>query len=154
MILLNEKNLQTRRSIKKLKDKYYESFKIAAAWRRQTYKLKLLLTFHIHDMFYVELLKKAQHRTKGSAESSLISVSDQDEKHDEFEVESVLNLKYFRRCLKYLIKWMKYQDSTWEPAEVMSENVLNLMKAFHTQYSFKLRSWAHNWSLLYWLQII
>ena len=153
MILFNEKNLQTRRSIKKLKDKYYESFKIAAAWGRQIYKLELSFTFHIHDVFHVKLLKKAQHRTRGSAKLSLISVSDQDREHDEFEVKSVLNSKYFRRCLKYLIKWTEYQNLTWEPAEVMSENVLNLMKAFHTQYSFKLRSWAHNWSLLYWLQI-
>ena len=68
------------------------------------YKLELPVNFHIHDMFHVRLLKKAQSGMRGLTESSSITVTNEHDEHEEFEVDEVLNSKYFRRHLKYLIR--------------------------------------------------
>ena len=138
MILLSEKNLHTRRLSKKFEDKYYRLFKITDTWGKQVYKLKLPVNFHIHDMFHVRLLKKAQSGTRDLTELSSIMITNEQNEHEEFEVNEVLDSKYFRRHLKYLIRWTEYRNLTWEPAEVILKNVSNLVKAFHISYLFKL----------------
>ena len=104
MILFSEKNLHTKRLNKKFENRYYRLFKITDTQSKQAYKLELSETFHIHNMFHVKLLKKAQSGTRGLAELSSITVVNEHSEHEEFEVDEVLDSKYFERCLKYLIR--------------------------------------------------
>lgn len=39
---------------------------------------------------------------------------------EEFEVEAVLGHRLTPRGLEYLLKWTGYQETTWEPAELVS----------------------------------
>ena len=54
-MFLNERNIITARSFKKLNDKMLNSFQIIDSVD-SFYKLKLSKTMHIHDVFYSELL--------------------------------------------------------------------------------------------------
>ena len=54
-MFLNEQNIVTARSFKKLNDKMLNSFQITESVN-SFYKLKLSETMHIHDVFYSELL--------------------------------------------------------------------------------------------------
>ncbi len=54
-VFLNERNIITARFFKKLNDKMLDSFQIIN-FVDSFYKLKLLETMRIHDVFYLELL--------------------------------------------------------------------------------------------------
>ncbi len=54
-MFLNERNIVTARLFKKLNDKMLDSFQIIDLID-SFYKLKLLKTMHIHDVFHSELL--------------------------------------------------------------------------------------------------
>jgi len=55
-MFLNERNIVTTRLFKKLDDKMLDSFKVTDSVNF-FYKLKLLETMRIHDVFYSELLR-------------------------------------------------------------------------------------------------
>jgi hypothetical protein len=61
-ILLNFKNIHIFKSSKKFDHKYYKSFEIEKLIEKQVYKLRLLNTFRIHNVFYVSLLKSYKER--------------------------------------------------------------------------------------------
>jgi len=54
-MFLNERNIITARLFKKLNDKMLKSFKVTD-FVSFFYKLKLLKTMRIHDMFHLKLL--------------------------------------------------------------------------------------------------
>ncbi len=54
-MFLNEQNIITAKSFKKLNDKMLNSFQITESVN-SFYKLKLSKTMHIHDVFHSELL--------------------------------------------------------------------------------------------------
>ena len=55
-MFLNERNIITARSFKKLNDKMLDSF-INLDLINSSYKLKLSKSMHIHDVFYSDLLR-------------------------------------------------------------------------------------------------
>ncbi len=55
-MFLNERNIITARSFKKLNDKMLDSF-INLNLINSSYKLKLSESMHIHDVFYSDLLR-------------------------------------------------------------------------------------------------
>jgi len=57
-IFLNEKNIVTTKSFKKLNDKMLESF-INLGPVDSLYKLKLLNSMRVHDVFHSDLLRSA-----------------------------------------------------------------------------------------------
>ena len=57
-MFLSSKNIKTKRLYKKLDDKKYSLFKIKDLVR-SLYRLKLLLTIRIHDIFHFKLLSLA-----------------------------------------------------------------------------------------------
>ena len=62
LILLFIKNLNQKRSSKKIFFKFTKSFRIENKVEKQTYRLTLSFTYWIHNVFYVFLLKSYHHR--------------------------------------------------------------------------------------------
>ena len=52
----------------------------------------------------------------------------------EYEVEGILNSRYYRSKLQYLVKWKGYgfEHNTWEPAENLLENANEEVLRFHS----------------------
>ena len=40
----------------------------------------------------------------------------------EFEVEEILDSKITRKTLKYLVRWVSYEELTWEPSELLKNS--------------------------------
>ena len=52
---------------------------------------------------------------------------------DEFFVEAIVNERLHRRKKQYLVKWIGYQELTWEPEEnVADTEALQLWEDRHT----------------------
>ena len=54
----------------------------------------------------------------------------------ESEVEKILDSKLERKTLKYLVRWVGYDELTWEPVQLL-KNSPKLVHYFHRKYPTK-----------------
>ena len=55
--------------------------------------------------------------------------------HDIYEVERVVDKKYLRGKLWYLVEWTGYTEPSWEPAGALkATRVLDIIKSFEERY--------------------
>ena len=88
----------------------------------------------VHNVFHVRLLEPAANDPfLGQIIFPAPPVEVDGE--EEWEVTKVLDSWLFRRRLQYLVKWIGYDDPTWEPAK--SVNGLHAIHLFHQQYPNK-----------------
>ena len=54
---------------------------------------------------------------------------------EKWDIEKVLNSRWVRNQLQYLVKWLDYDEgyNTWEPVETLEEDVPYLLRDFHTR---------------------
>ncbi len=101
-MFLNEWNIVTARSFKKLNDKMLNSFQITESVD-SFYKLKLSETMHIHDVFHSELLRSVVDDSlsdQKNESSRLIVINDE----NEWKIDDILNFWCYRRRLQYRVK--------------------------------------------------
>ncbi len=136
-MFLNKRNIVTTRLFKKLNDKMLDSFQIIDLVD-SFYKLKLLETMRIHNVFHSELLRLVVNDSLSDQKNeSLKSIVMNDE--DEWEIDDILNSWRYRRRLQYQVKWKSYDnDLNWYNAdddEFM--NAQEMIDDFHIKYSRK-----------------
>ncbi len=136
-MFLNERNIVIARLFKKLNDKMLDSFKITDSVDF-FYKLKLSDTMCIHDVFHSELLRSAVNDSLSDQKNKLsesIVINDE----DEWEIDDILNSRWYWRRLQYRVKWESYDnDLNWYNAdddEFM--NAQEMIDDFHIKYSTK-----------------
>ncbi len=136
-MFLNEWNIITARSFKKLNDKMLNSFQIIDSVD-SFYKLKLSETMHIHDVFHSELLHSVVNDSlsdQKNESSKSIVINDE----DEWKINDILNFQWYWRRLQYRVKWKSYDnDLNWYNAdddEFM--NAQEMIDDFHIKYSRK-----------------
>ncbi len=136
-MFLNERNIITAKSFKKLNDKMLDSFQITESVD-SFYKLKVSKTMHIHDVFHSELLRSVVDDSlsdQKNESSRSIVINDE----DEWEIDDILNSWRYQRRLQYQVKWKSYDnDLNWYNAdddEFM--NAQEMIDDFHIKYSRK-----------------
>ncbi len=137
-MFLNEWNIITARFFKKLNDKMLNSFQIIDLVD-SFYKLKLLKTMCIHDVFHSELLHLVINDSLSDQKNEFLrSIVINDE--DEWEIDDILNFQWYRRWLQYQVKWKSYDnDLNWyntDDDEFM--NTQEMIDDFHIKYSRKV----------------
>ncbi len=96
-MFLNERNIITAKSFKKLNDKMLDSFQITESVD-SFYKLKLSETMYIHDVFHSELLRSVVNDSlsdQKNESSKSIVINDE----DEWKIDDILNSWRYRRRL-------------------------------------------------------
>ncbi len=136
-MFLNEQNIVTARSFKKLNDKMLDSFQITE-FVDSFYKLKLSKTMCIHDVFHSELLHSIVNDSLSDQKnkfSKSIVINDE----DEWEIDDILNFQRYRRRLQYQVKWKNYDnDFNWYNADNNEfMNAQEMIDNFHIKYSRK-----------------
>jgi len=138
-MFLNERNIVTARSFKKLDDKMLDSF-INLDLVDSSYKLKLSESMRVHDVFHSDLLRSvADDLLPGQKNEPSGSIVVNDE--DEWKIDDILNFRRYRRRLQYRVKWNDYDnDLNWYNAD--GDEFMNAQKVvddFHIRYSNKSR---------------
>ena len=71
-----------------------------------------------HTVFHVSLLEPAaSNPLAGQKQPAPPPIICDD--NVEFEVEEILDSKFVRKTLKYLVRWVGYDELTSEPAELL-----------------------------------
>ncbi len=138
-MFLNERNIVSARSFKKLDDKMLNLF-INLDLVDSSYKLKLSETMHVHDVFHSDLLHLAvNYFLSDQKNESLESIMINDE--DEWKIDDILNSRWYQRRLQYKVKWNDYDnDLNWYNAD--DDKFMNAQKIvddFHIWYLNKSR---------------
>ncbi len=115
-MFLNEQNIITARFFKKLNDKMLNSFQIVDLVD-SFYKLKLLKTMRIHDVFHSKLFHLVINDSLSDQKNELsksIVINDE----DEWKIDNILNFRWYWRRLQYRVKWKSYDnDLNWYNAD-------------------------------------
>ncbi len=138
-MFLNERNIVTARSFKKLDDKMLDSF-INLDFIDSSYKLKLSESMHVHDVFHSDLLHSVVDDLLSDQKnefSDSIVINDE----DEWKINDILNSCRYWRQLQYRVKWNDYDnDLNWYNAD--DDEFMNAQKIvddFHIWCLNKLR---------------
>ena len=115
-MFLNERNIVTAKSFKKLDDKMLDSF-INLDLVNSSYKLKLSESMHVHDVFHSDLLLSVVDDFLSDQKNKLsgsIVINDE----DKWKIDNILNFRRYWRRLQYRVKWNDYDnDLNWYNAD-------------------------------------
>lgn len=128
-VYLIRKNIKTKRPSTKLDHKKLGPYKIKKVKSPVNYELSLPKNMNIHPVFHISLLELAP---EGAPPAPNIEI-DPVNPNAEYDVEEILDCRYVRQRVKYLVKWLDYPHSedTWEPKENL--NCPEKLAAFHRQ---------------------
>ena len=136
-MFLNERNIITAKSFKKLDDKMLDSF-INLDLIDSLYKLKLSESMHVHDVFHSDLFRSVvDDSLPGQKNESSRSIVVKDE--DEWEINDILNFRRYRRRLQYRVKWKSYDNdlNRYNADDDKFMNAQEMIDDFHIKYSTK-----------------
>ena len=134
-VSLLRRHIQTTRQSSKLDFKRLRRFKITHKISSHAYKLDLPASMKCHPVFHVSLLEPAASNSHaGQTQPALPAIIVDD--NVEFEVQEILDSKIDRKTLKYLVRWVGYNELTWEPAKLLI-NSAELVHYFHRKYPTK-----------------
>ena len=128
LVMLNAKNIRTKRPTKKLAPKLYGPFWVLERIGSRSFRLELQTRWQIHNVFHASLLEPYR---ANSIEGRTISRPEPEEIEGEmeYEVEAILQSEIRNtkrkvkgrhktyRTLYYLVKWKGYPEDecSWEP---------------------------------------
>ena len=136
-VWLSTKNLQTKRSSKRLNHKSIGPFEIVKI-KSEICQLKLSSSMKIHDTFYIFLLRPVTTDlfvNQKQKSSPFVMIKGK----KEYDVKNILDFKLIRNKLHYKTKWKRYLSDNRLYLTDNFDNVANLLKKFHDVYSIKSR---------------
>ncbi|KAF8694140.1 hypothetical protein RHS03_08230, partial [Rhizoctonia solani] len=129
-VWLDGKNMVLRTNSNKLDPKQLGPFEVIEKISSHAYRLKLLETMKIHNVFYVGLLSKTHESPSQPFPNR--PPPETIEGEEEYKVEQIIDSKRQQGKWFYLIKWKGYgpEDNSWEPEELL-EHSQNEIKRFN-----------------------
>jgi hypothetical protein len=128
LVLLDLRNIKTRRPTKKFDHKRQGPFKIVKVISRSAYKLELPKRWRIHDSFHASLLEPYRKpslagRDDPTPEQVLEEVGEvepEGEHSDEYTPKAIRDIIKVGTAIKYLVEWNDFPDTkdwTLEPRQ-------------------------------------
>ena len=145
LVMLNPKNIRTKRPSKKLSPKLYGPFQVLEKKGNRAYELDISPRWNIHPTFHVSLLEPYRSSNRPNREQPPREPEDI-EGDLEWEVEKIVKseiISYTRKVqgrnklikeLRYFVKWKECaeDENTWEPQEGM-KNTQEEEECFHRE---------------------
>ena len=135
-VWLSTKNLQTKCLCQKLNMRQADSFKIKWVINPYAYELDLPRAYGVHSVFHVNLMDPVvTDSLEGHWQEPSPPILIDREK--EWLVTEILDIWKIRRSLNYLIKWVEFNNSTWQPAANITHSS-ELLQKFYKRFLTKL----------------
>jgi hypothetical protein len=135
-VMVNAKNIKTRRTTKKFDHKLRGPFKVRRLIGTHAYELELPPSVgKIHPVFHVSLLEP-YHSNNIPDRRSPTPVDDIDMEETSFDVERVLGSKLDHGTVKYFVHWegQPSVEDTWEPYDNLVGGGEDAVKDFHIRH--------------------
>jgi hypothetical protein len=139
LVWLSTSNITSARPCPKLSSRNIGPFPIKRVLSPVTVHLDLPPTMKIHPVFHVSLLtphvpNTIQHRVQRPLHPVFVDNDPALTPH--YLVNAILDSRYYRSALQYLIDWKGYApaDRSWEPADVIVQDVPTLVAQFHQSH--------------------
>ncbi|KAL5512939.1 hypothetical protein ACEPAH_3337 [Sanghuangporus vaninii] len=134
-VFLDGRNIKTTRPTKKMDDKWFGPFEIVEKVGASAYRLKLPRTWRqVHPVFNEVLLKPAVEPSFESQQKPPppppVLVDDE----EEYEVKEILDSRLHRGKLQFLIKWVGYDEATWQPESDVGDNAKEAVDEFYRKH--------------------
>jgi len=134
LVWLDARNLRTRRPSKKLENKHLGPFTVLRPIGSHAYEFHIPETMTHHRTFPVSLLNPApSDPLPGQIIPPPLPVVVDGE--EEWFVDEILDSRWSRGNLQYLVKWTGHDSPTWEPETNLSET--EAAERFHQLYPDK-----------------
>jgi hypothetical protein len=138
-VWLKRKYVKTTRPSNKLDFKFIGPYPILEKIGSKAYKLGLPPSVKIHPVFHLSLLEPATTRNPpipGHIQPPPPPVIINSE--EEWEVEEILDSRYYRNQLQYKVKWKGFhdEDKAWYPSSNF-DNAPEAIQQFHRSYPRK-----------------
>ena len=109
LVMLSTKNLRQKRPSRKLSHKFIGPFRIQDLVRKQAYQLTLLLSYQIHNVFYVSHLEPYKRR-HGDKSAPILQPPELVSDKEEYEVEEILDKRNYQKEFWYKVKWKGWPE--------------------------------------------
>jgi Chromo (CHRromatin Organisation MOdifier) domain len=137
-VMLDSRNLKTKRSSKKLDHKMNGPYTITKLVGSHAVQLRLPKTLRCHNVFHVSLLepyRASQIEGRQQALPPPVVVDGE----NEYEVEQILRSEKRKAkrgkkwWVEYLVRWKNYPpgESTWETVDAFDDGAEHLLHEFH-----------------------
>jgi len=136
LVMLNGKNIQTRRPSRKLDHKNHGPFQVEKIVSPLAVKLTLPRKWKIHNVFHVSLLepfRASKQRTLVDPDK-ILREADDIKNNKLYDVDEIMGSTQKDRRVLYLVRWRDYPDRkhwTNEPYDNFSTNGQHLLREFH-----------------------
>ena len=140
LVMLDARNIKTRRPAKKLDKKFLGPFKIQRILSPTAVKLTLPKKWRIHNSFHVSLIEPYRTGSQNTPDPAYILQTVGDVEPEEYTIDDIKDSAHFEGNVKYLVKWEGWplkKDWTWEPFEHFSDP--SVLISFHQRHPQKPR---------------
>jgi hypothetical protein len=131
-VMVNAKNIKTKRPTKKLDYKLRGKFQIEKLCGTYAYKLKLPpMSGKIHPVFHISLLEPYHSNTIPGRRSPTPPPVDLEEQ--EWFVDGIVTSRIRKGQVEYLVSWKGFgpDDNTWEPYENLKDGAEDTVCKYH-----------------------
>ncbi|KAL5526847.1 hypothetical protein ACEPAF_8574 [Sanghuangporus sanghuang] len=120
----------------KMDDKWFSPFEVVEKVGASAYRLKLPKTWKkVHLVFNEILLKPAIQPSFESQKKPPPPPPVIIDEQEEYEVEEILDSHLHRGKLQFLVKWVRYEEATWQPESDVKDNVQESIQEFYRKHS-------------------
>ncbi|TFY63254.1 hypothetical protein EVJ58_g3352, partial [Rhodofomes roseus] len=133
-VWLAAKNIKIHQASQKLGPRQLGPYEVTEVREKDDYVLNLPPALKVHPVFHVDRLSPY----KGNDVNGLLPQPPEPvviDGEEEYEVETILDSRFFRRQLQYLVQWKGYGagDNSWEPAKNL-EHAQKEVAEFHQKH--------------------
>ncbi|OCB88298.1 hypothetical protein A7U60_g4500 [Sanghuangporus baumii] len=116
-------------------DKWFGPFEVVEKVSASAYRLKLPKTWKkVHPVFNKILLKLAVQPSFESQKKPPLPPPVIIDEQEEYEVEEILNSRLHRGKLQFLVKWVGYEEATWQPESDVKDNAQESIQEFYRKH--------------------
>ena len=115
-----------------MEDKWFGPFEVLDKVGASAYRLKIPRTWRqVHPVFNVSMLKPAQDPAFDSQRQPPPPPPVIVDEEEEYEVEEILDSRLHRGKLQYLVKWVGYNEPSWQPESDVTGNADEAIEDFY-----------------------
>ena len=134
-VWLDTENIHIYQASRKLGPRQIGPYEVIERLGDRDYRLKLPLQLKIHNVFHVDRLAPWKgNKVNGNEPPKPAPVIVDGE--EQYEVEEILDSRYFRRQFQYYVKWEGFTQAhnTWEPAAALEKDAPLRVAEFHKKH--------------------